>query len=77
MALDNERNRVLASLRDQSIGANSALLGERLGLALEVVERHLLYCADYGLATWRRVRNGSGTAVITDRGREYLLRQSL
>ncbi len=75
MAIDNERNRVLASLRDQSAGANSAVLGERLGLVREVVERHLLYCADYGLATWRRVRNGSGDAVITERGRDYLLRQ--
>jgi len=77
MALDNERNLVLASLRDQSAGANSAVLGERLGLAREAVDRHLLYCADYGLATWRRVRNGLGDAVITDRGRDYLLRQSL
>ena len=77
MALDNERNRVLALLRDQSAGANSTMLGERLGLARGVVERHLLYCADYGLATWRRVRSGLGDAVITDRGRDYLLRQSL
>ena len=75
MAIDNERNRVLASLRDQSGGANSSVLGEQLGLVREVVERHLLYCADYGLATWRRVRNGSGQAVITDRGRDYLTRQ--
>jgi predicted ArsR family transcriptional regulator len=75
MALDNERNRVLAALRDQPAGANSAVLGERLGLGREAVERHLLYCADYGLATWRRVRNGSGDAVITERGRDYLLRQ--
>jgi hypothetical protein len=77
MALDNERNRVLASLRDQSAGANSVVLGERLGLAREAVERHLLYCADYGLATWKRIRSGLGDAVITDRGRDYLLRQSL
>ena len=77
MALDNERNRVLAALRDQSAGANSAVLGERLGLVREVVERHLLYCADYGLATWRRVRSGLGDAVITERGRDYWLRQSL
>ncbi|GEM_PF-1003632 len=78
MAIDSERNRAPASLRDQSsAGANSAVLGERLGLAREVVERHLLYCADYGLVTWRRVRSGSGDAVITERGREYLLRQSL
>lgn len=77
MALDNERNRVLAALRDLSAGANSAVLGERLGLVREVVERHLLYCADYGLATWSRVRSGLGNAVITERGRDYLLRQSL
>ena len=77
MALDNERNRVLAALRDHSAGANSAVLGERLGLVREVVERHLLYCADYGLATWSRVRSGLGNAVITERGRDYLLRQSL
>jgi hypothetical protein len=77
MALDNERNRVLASLRDQSAGANSVVLGERLGLARGAVERHLLYCADYGLATWKRIRSGLGDAVITDRGRDYLLRQSL
>ncbi len=77
MAIDNERNRVLASLRDRSESTNSSALGERLGLVREVVERHLLYCTDYGLATWRRVRNGLGQAVITDRGREYLVRQGL
>ncbi len=77
MAIDNERNQVLASLRDYSDGANSSVLGERLGLVREVVERHLLYCTDYGLATWRRVRNGLGQPVITDRGREYLVRQGL
>ena len=77
MAIDNERNRVLASLRDQTEGANSAVLGERLGLVQGVVERHLLYCADYGLATWRRIRNGLGQAAITDRGRDYLVRQEL
>ena len=77
MALDNERNRVLASLRDRSAGANSVVLGERLGLTREAVDRHLLYCADYGLATWKRIRSGLGDAVITDRGRDYLLRQSL
>jgi hypothetical protein len=75
MAIDNERNLVLASLGDQSDGANNSVLGEQLGLVREVVERHLLYCADYGLATWRRVRNGLGQAVITDRGCDYLTRQ--
>jgi hypothetical protein len=77
MAIDNERNRVLASLRDRSEGTNSSVLGEHLGLVREVVERHLLYCTDYGLATWRRVRNGLGQAMITDRGRDYLVRQGL
>ncbi|HLW46410.1 MAG TPA: hypothetical protein VKW09_01410 [bacterium] len=75
MAIDNERNRVLAALRDHPDRTNSVLLGEHLGLVREVVERHLLYCADYGLATWRRVRNGLGPAVITERGRDYLVRQ--
>ena len=63
MAIDDERNRVLAALRDQPDGANSSVLGERLGLARGVVERHLLYCADYGLAAWKRVRSGLGHAV--------------
>jgi len=77
MPINVERNRVLAALRDQPEGANSAVLSERLGLAREVVERHLLYCTDYDLATWKRVRNGSGEAAITDRGRDYLVRQGL
>ena len=77
MAIDNERNRVLAALREQPDGANSSVLGAHLGLVREIVERHLLYCADYGLATWKRVRNGLGLAVITDRGRDYLVRQKL
>ena len=63
MAIDNERNRVLAALREQLEGANSSVLGERLTLAREVVERHFLYCADYGLAAWKRVRSGLGHAV--------------
>lgn len=75
MAIDNDRNRVLATLRDRPDGANSSVLGEHLGLVREDVERHLLYCADYGLATWKRVRGGLGQAVITERGRDYLLRQ--
>jgi hypothetical protein len=77
MALDKDRNRVLASLRDRSEGIDSSDLVNELTLPREVVERHLLYCADYGLATWKRHRNGSGPAAITDRGRDYLLRQSL
>ena len=77
MALNNARNRVLASLRDRSEGVNSATLIVGLSLGRDEVERHLLYCADYGLATWRRHRDGSGQAVITDRGRDYLIRQGL
>jgi hypothetical protein len=46
-------------------------------LPREAVERHILYCTDYGLATWKRHRNGSGQASITDRGRDYLVRQGL
>jgi hypothetical protein len=77
MALDKERNRVLASLRDRSESIDSSALVNDLALPREVVERHLLYCTDYGLATWKRHRNGSGQAAITDRGRDYLVRQSL
>ncbi|HVH71124.1 MAG TPA: hypothetical protein VNB49_08460 [Candidatus Dormibacteraeota bacterium] len=77
MALDNDRNRVLASLRDRLEGVDSFTLGKNLTLAREAVERHLLYCADYGLATWKRHRDGSGPAAITERGRDYLARQGL
>jgi hypothetical protein len=75
--VDNDRNRVLASLRDRSEGVASSALVTALTLAREAVERHLLYCADYGLATWKRDRNGAGQAVITDRGRDYLVRHGL
>jgi hypothetical protein len=77
MALDNDRNRVLTSLRDRSEGIDSATLMVGLSLARNEVERHLLYCADYGLATWKRHRGGSGQATITERGRDYLIRQGL
>ncbi len=77
MALNEDRNRVLVALRSQPEGLKSSALVEVLGLSREVVERHLLYCADYGLATWNRNRDGSGLAVITDRGRDYLVRQRL
>ncbi len=76
MALDKDRNRLLASLRDRSEGIESADLVKDLTLPREAVERHLLYCTDYGLATWKRHRNG-GQAAITNRGRDYLVRQSL
>ena len=77
MALDKDRNRVLVSLRDRPEGLNSSSLIDALGLPREMIERHLLYCADYGLATWARSRDGLGLAVITDRGRDYLVRQGL
>ena len=77
MALDNDRNRVLTSLRDLSEGIDSAALIVGLNLPRNEVERHLLYCADYGLATWKRQRDGLGQAAITDRGRDYLIRQGL
>ena len=77
MAFDNDRNRVLLSLRDRPEGVNSPGLIEVLDLSREVVERHLLYCADYGLATWPRNRGASTLAVITPRGRDYLVRQGL
>jgi predicted ArsR family transcriptional regulator len=77
MALDKDRNRVLASLRERSEGIDSGDLVKDLTLPRETVERHLLYCTDYGLATWKRHRNGSGQAAITERGRDYLVRQSL
>ncbi len=77
MAFDSDRNRVLLSLRDRPEGVNGPGLIEALGLSREMVERHLLYCADYGLATWPRNRGASGLAAITPRGRDYLVRQGL
>jgi hypothetical protein len=77
MPLDNDRNRVLASLRDEPHGADSAALATKLGLAKDVVERHLLYCADYALVAWNRHVHGVAPATITTRGRDYLARQSL
>ncbi len=77
MALDNDRNRVLASLRDRSESVDCAALAQIVGLAQQAVERHVLYCADYGLATWKRQRDGLGRVAITARGLDYLGRQSL
>jgi len=77
MALDNDRNRVLTSLRDRSRGVDCTALIQILGLDKIAVERHLLYCVDYALATWKRQRDGLGLATITDLGREYLGRQNL
>ena len=77
MALDKDRNRVLAALRDRPEGVDSAALVQALGLPRDVIERHLTYCADYGLTSWTRKKDGSGLAVITDRGRDYLTRQNV
>lgn len=77
MALDNDRNRVLISLRDESHGADSATLAKNLGLTKDVVGRHLLYCADYALVAWNRHVGESSRAMITARGRDYLARQQL
>lgn len=77
MALDGDRNRVLTSLRDEPQGADSATLAKNLGLAKDVVDRHLLYCADYALIAWDKHAGGVGRATITTRGREYLTRQQL
>jgi hypothetical protein len=77
MAPDDERNRVLASVRDEPHGTNSAALATNLGLAKDVVERHLLYCADYALVAWNRHVKVTGRAVITTRGRDYLARRGL
>ena len=76
MAFDNDRNRVLLSLRDRPEGVRSGDLIQLLGLSRDTLDRHLLYCADYGLSTW--IRNREGTlAAITPRGRDYLTRQGL
>jgi hypothetical protein len=77
MALDKDRNRVLTALRGQPEGLDSATLAQALALTQDVVERHLTYCVDYALAHWIRKKDGSGRAVITDRGRDYLARQNL
>ncbi len=77
MGLDNDRNRVLVSLRDRTEGADCVELAGNLDLMKDVVERHLLYCADYALVAWNRHRNGAGRALITARGRDYLVRQGL
>jgi hypothetical protein len=77
MGLDNDRNRVLVSLRDRTEGAGCVELAGNLDLMKDVVERHLLYCADYALVAWNRHRGGAGRAMITTRGRDYLVRQGL
>jgi len=74
MPLDKDRNRTLVTLRDTPHGMHSRDLASALGLSLEVVERHLQYCADYDLVRWKK-KEGAGLAVITDRGRDYLSRQ--
>jgi hypothetical protein len=77
MPLDNDRNRVLAALRDEPHGADSSALSTRLSLARDEVERHLLYCTDYALVSWNRHVRGMAPAMITTRGRDYLDRQGL
>ena len=77
MISSNDRNRVLLSLRDRPEGVDSVGLIETLCLSRETIERQLLSCKDYGLATWARNRNGSGLAAITNWGRDYLVRQGL
>jgi predicted ArsR family transcriptional regulator len=77
MPLDTDRNRVLTSLRNEPEGADTATLAKSLGLEKDTVERHLLYCADYELIAWNGRAKKSGRAVITTRGRDYLIRQSL
>ncbi len=76
MAFDNDRNRLLLSLPERPDGVSSPDLIQVLGLSRETLERHLLYCADYGLATWIRNRDGK-LAAITKRGQDYLIRQGL
>ncbi|HXX37997.1 MAG TPA: hypothetical protein VEP50_07570 [bacterium] len=76
MPIDNDRNRILMALRERPPGAQSRELADALGFAQDVVERHLQYCVDYALATWKK-KDGTGLAVITDRGRDYLSRQGL
>jgi len=77
VALDKDRNRTLITLRDRPQGIPSRELAGVLDLSVNIVERHLQYCSDYGLATWSRKRDVTGPAVITDRGRDYLTRQGL
>ncbi len=77
MAFNKDRNLLLAALRDRSESVDPSVLAAGLGLTREAVEPHLRYAADYGLATWKRHRDGSGQAAITDRGRDYLTRQGL
>jgi len=76
MPLDKDRNRTLVALRDAPKGVQSRELPDVLSLPLDVIERHLQYCVDYGLATWKK-KDDTGLAVITDRGRDYLSRQGL
>ena len=74
MALDKDRNRVWASFRDRSQERRQFCVGQGLTLARKVA---LLYGTDYGLTTWKRDRDGPGQAMITNRGRDYLVRQGL
>jgi len=51
-------------------------LAGTLGLSSDVIERHLQYCTDYTLATWKK-KDGTGIAAMTDRGHDHLTRQDL
>ena len=77
MPIDNDRNRTLIALRERPEGIASRELAGTLDFSLDVVERHLQYCTDYGLATWEKKKDRTGIAAITDRGRDYLTRQNL
>ncbi len=70
-----ERNLVLLSLRDRPEDADSPGLMRALGLSRQMVERHLIYCVDYGLAAWTERSGASRRAAITQWGRGYLARQ--
>ena len=76
MPIDKDRNRTLVALRDRPQGVPSQELAGMLGLGLDVIERHLQYCADYALATWNK-KDRTGIAAITDRGRDNPTRQGL
>ena len=54
MTLDKDRTRVWASFRDRSEERRQFCVGQGRTLAREAVARHLIYCTEYGLATWKR-----------------------
>ncbi len=76
MALDQDRNRMLAALPEWPVGAESQDLAAAPGLPRDAAERRLLRCAGYGLVARPR-GSGSGATVITDRGRDCPARPGL